>query len=98
MYSRIHTKKEAGGLDTASVTFYAANVAVALAHLHSKDIIYRDLKPGKVVHYLPYRRSLMHPPPPSENILVDRSGYLKVIYLFKDPKCLSTLFSKIIAI
>jgi serine/threonine protein kinase len=44
LYSRIHTKKESGGLDKASVIFYAANVALALSHLHSKDIVYRDLK------------------------------------------------------
>jgi len=44
LYSRIHMNKS-GGLSTAEVSFYAACIAVALNHLHSKDICYRDLKP-----------------------------------------------------
>jgi len=48
LYSRIHTNKD-GGLDAATILFYAANLAVALSHLHSKDIVYRDLKPENVL-------------------------------------------------
>jgi serine/threonine protein kinase len=42
LYSRIHANQSA--LDPNAVVFYAANVVVALRHLHSKDIVYRDLK------------------------------------------------------
>ena len=48
LYSRIHTNA-AGALDPATVEFYAANVAVALNHLHAKDIVYRDLKPENIL-------------------------------------------------
>jgi len=43
LYSRIHTSKD-GALDSETVLFYAANMVVALRHLHAKDIVYRDLK------------------------------------------------------
>jgi cGMP-dependent protein kinase len=49
LYSRIHKNKEAGGLDTISCAFYASNVVIALNHMHSKDIVYRDLKPENVL-------------------------------------------------
>jgi serine/threonine protein kinase len=46
LYSRIHANQghRGGALDPNAVAFYAANVVVALRHLHSKDIVYRDLK------------------------------------------------------
>mmetsp|Transcript_4036 Transcript_4036/g.5950 ORF Transcript_4036/g.5950 Transcript_4036/m.5950 type:complete len:357 (-) Transcript_4036:224-1294(-) len=38
-----------GRLDMASARFYAAELTVALSYLHSKDIIYRDLKPENLL-------------------------------------------------
>ena len=43
LYSRIHNTGKV--LDVPAIRFYAANVALAVDHLHSKDIVYRDLKP-----------------------------------------------------
>jgi len=47
LYSRIHTHKPP--LDKKATLFYAANIAVALSHIHSKEIVYRDLKPENVL-------------------------------------------------
>ena len=33
------------GLDENSVVFYAANIALALAHMHARKIAFRNLKP-----------------------------------------------------
>jgi serine/threonine protein kinase len=47
LYSRIHTHKP--GLNKNDVMFYAANIAVALSHIHSHEVVYRDLKPENVL-------------------------------------------------
>jgi protein kinase A len=59
MYDPTHHTKlgpptRLGGLQTNVAKFYAANVLCALAHLHSKDIIYRDLKPENLVSVCMY--------------------------------------------
>eukprot|EP00457_Paulinella_chromatophora_P008681 gb/GEZN01008722.1/.p1 GENE.gb/GEZN01008722.1/~~gb/GEZN01008722.1/.p1 ORF type:complete len:413 (+),score=72.53 gb/GEZN01008722.1/:56-1294(+) len=43
-----HLKKK-GRFDEARARFYAAEIALAIACLHTKDIIYRDLKPENVL-------------------------------------------------
>ena len=40
---------EEGRLSEDRVRFYAAEIFLALAHLHSMGMIYRDLKPGNVL-------------------------------------------------
>lgn len=41
--------KETRGFDLNRAKFYAAEVLLALEHLHSLDVIYRDLKPENVL-------------------------------------------------
>ena len=43
-----HLKKE-GKFSMERVQFYAAEIALALAHLHGHDIVYRDLKPENIL-------------------------------------------------
>lgn len=44
LFSVLHTP-QGDGVPDASAKFYAAGVILALAHLHSKEIAYRDMKP-----------------------------------------------------
>ena len=39
----------AGAFDEATAMFYAANVLLALEHLHSRGLVYRDLKPENLL-------------------------------------------------
>ena len=41
--------QEAGCFDKATTTFYAACVASGLMHLHSRSIVFRDIKPENIV-------------------------------------------------
>ena len=41
--------RQAGCFDLSTTTFYAACVASALVHLHTRRIVYRDLKPENLV-------------------------------------------------
>ena len=41
--------QQAGCFDLATATFYSACVSSALTHLHSRKIVYRDLKPENLV-------------------------------------------------
>lgn len=38
-----------GGIETNMAKFYFANVLSAISHLHSHDVVYRDLKPENLV-------------------------------------------------
>ncbi|KAL1495296.1 hypothetical protein AB1Y20_017156 [Prymnesium parvum] len=39
----------AGGMDEASVRFYAAVIVLVLEHIHSRGFVYRDLKPSNLL-------------------------------------------------
>lgn len=39
----------AGAFDEATAMFFAANVLLALEHLHSRGLVYRDLKPENLL-------------------------------------------------
>ena len=39
----------AGAFDETTAMFYAANVLLALEHLHSRGLVYRDLKPENLL-------------------------------------------------
>lgn len=41
--------RRAGRFSNEMTKFYASEITLALAYLHSKDIIYRDLKPENLV-------------------------------------------------
>ena len=41
--------QQAGCFDLSTATFYSACVVSAMAHLHSRKIVYRDLKPENLV-------------------------------------------------
>lgn len=41
--------RRAGRFTSDVARFYAANIILALEHMHSKDIVYRDLKPENLL-------------------------------------------------
>jgi serine/threonine protein kinase len=46
----IYSEQTAGLMDkTEAIRFYAANVIIALEHMHSKDVAYRNLKPENIL-------------------------------------------------
>ena len=49
MFDFIHGKQNRGKLKTNAARFYAACTLEALAHLHSLNIMYRDLKPENLL-------------------------------------------------
>lgn len=63
-----------GGLPIPLIRFYAASLATALAHIHDRNIVYRDLKPENVM--LTERGDVR---------LIDFGFAKKVPYLKKDP-------------
>lgn len=58
LFSLLHDDEDIA-LDNDGICFYAANIYLALEHLHRRDVAYRDLKP--------------------ENLLIDTTGYLKMV-------------------
>lgn len=48
LYSVIHTKGKSG-ISEQDAKFYAAAILEGLAYMHRRQIVYRDLKPGKSV-------------------------------------------------
>ncbi|WFC98168.1 non-specific serine/threonine protein kinase [Malassezia yamatoensis] len=45
----LHYVKELGSLDTHSATFYAAQLADAIGHIHRAGIVHRDIKPENML-------------------------------------------------
>ena len=73
----------AGIFDEPLARIYAAEIVLALKHLHELGIVHRDLKarpgPSSVGsrHHPPYRRRLT-PTPQPENILLDAEGHIRI--------------------
>lgn len=42
-----------GGLPESAAKFFAAGILEGLTHMHQRQLVYRDLKPGKFVE-LPF--------------------------------------------
>ena len=44
-----HTNSNKGGLDSSLVKMYIKQLALAIQHCHSKNIIHRDIKPENIL-------------------------------------------------
>lgn len=49
LFSMLHPEEGDNCLSVADASFYAANVFLAVEHLHRSDVIYRDMKPENIL-------------------------------------------------
>ena len=68
--------------------FYAAEITLAIGHIHGHNVVYRDLKVGPDSNHPPPPFSHPPPPPPEpppppppqpENILLTQEGHVKLV-------------------
>ena len=67
-----------GAFEESEVRFYSACVIEAFAYLHSKGIVYRDLKVGTRAHAT-FARTHASSSLQPENLLLDSNGYCKLV-------------------
>lgn len=49
LFYHLHRTGERSGFEEERAKFYAAQILLALEHMHKQDVVYRDLKPENIL-------------------------------------------------